>query len=135
MKKQAKKEPSKFDLTKPTATVVLKHPFLHGSKQIREITLRTAAYTADVEEMDDAEGEKAKITRLISSLSDVDQDGKGIPHAVLSEKLRFSDYSKLAGLAGEILAEDDLPEIEGKEVDPKKGSAENIRAIGGTSQQ
>lgn len=109
---------------------------MHGKRQVREIALRTAAYLSDIEEMDsEPENETNKRTcRLIAALSDVDMNGKGIPHTVLSEKLRSGDYMKLATVAGEILSpEDDEPEVE-EEADPKElvGTSQKT---GGISQQ
>lgn len=127
-----KKAAPKYDLTQPTVTVALKHPFLHGATQVRSITLRTACYVADMEEMDEATGLQERFTRLVSALSDVERNGKGIPHTVLSEKLRAIDFITLRNVAGDIMIPDEEDESAADE--PKK-SGETIHAIGGTSQQ
>lgn len=136
--KDKKKPQAAVDFSKPTVVVALRFPFMYGTRQVREIALRTEAYVADIEEMDSEEENETnrRTLRLIATLSDIDRNGKGIPHTVLSEKLRSSDYMRLAAVAGEILSPDE-PEVEQAEgeADPKEGSAETLRAIGGTSQR
>lgn len=140
MKKRKRVGPSLVNFAEPTVTVKLRFPFLSGAKKIDAVTMRTACFCADLEEMDEGGGDNEKMMRLIASLTDVDQNGRGIPFRTIEKYLRSQDLLKLGPYAGEILsggesAEDDEDEGE-KEVDedapPKKAVA--LRATGGSTQ-
>lgn len=124
------------DFSQSSVTVTLKKPFMWGSQQVRSITMRTCALVKDLEEMDaEPENEKtARYVRFIAALTDVDQNGKGIPHKTLGDNLSTRDYLNLVLYAGEIMMPDDE-----EEADPKEKSSQEkvttLRATGGTSQQ